>query len=130
MMDQGVVQPSYSPWASPIVLVKKDGGTRFCVDFRRLNAITKQDVFPLPRIDDTLDLLSSARYFTTLDLASEYWQVKMAPESQEKNCLCNLFWTVRIHSDAIWSLQCTRHLSAPDGDRLGWTGTQDMYGVY
>ena len=85
MIDQGVVQPSHSPWASPIALVKKkDGGTRFCVDFRRLNAITKQDVFPLPRIDDTLDLLSSAKYFTTLDLASGYWQVKMAPESQEK----------------------------------------------
>ena len=84
MIDQGVVQPSHSPWASPIVLVKKDGGTCFCVDFRRLNAITKQDVFPLPRIDDTLDLLSSAKYFTTLDLASGYWQVKMAPESQEK----------------------------------------------
>lgn len=85
MVDQGVVQPSHSPWASPIVLVrKKDGGTRFCVDFRRLNAITKQDVFPLPRIDDTLDLLSSTKYFTTLDLASGYWQVKMAPESQEK----------------------------------------------
>ena len=85
MIDQGVVQPSRSPWASPIVLVKKkDGGTRFCVDFRRWNAITKQDVFPLPRIDDTLDLLSSAKYFTTLDLASGYWQVRMAAESQEK----------------------------------------------
>ena len=74
MMEQGVVQPSHSPWASPIVLVKKDGGTRFCVDFRRLNAITKQDVFPLPCIDDTLDLLSSAKYFTTLDLASGRWK--------------------------------------------------------
>jgi len=104
MMDQGGVQPLHSSWASPIVLVKKkDGGTRFCVDFRQLNASTKQDVFPLPCINDTLDLLSSAKYFTTLDLASIYWQVKMASESRE-NCLCNLFWTVQIHRDAIWSL--------------------------
>ena len=107
MMEQGVVQPLHSPWASPIVLVKKkDGGTRFCVDFHCLNAITKQDVFPLPRIDDTLDLLSSAKYFTTLDLASGYWQVKMAAESQEKTAFATYsgVWTVRIHRDAIWSL--------------------------
>ena len=78
-------QPSHGPWASPIVLLKKkDGGTHFCVDFRHLNAITKQDIFPLPHIDDTLDLLSSAKHFTTLDLASGYGQVKMAPKSQEK----------------------------------------------
>ena len=71
MLDQGVIQPSSSPWASPIVLVrKKDGGTRFCVDYRKLNQITKLDVFPLPCIDDTLDLLAGTRYFTTLDLAS------------------------------------------------------------
>ena len=85
MLDQGVIQPSSSPWASPIVLVKIiDGGMRFCVDYRCLNRITKLDEFPLPRIDDTLDLLAGARYFTTLDLASGYWQVAMDPASQEK----------------------------------------------
>ena len=85
MMEQGVVEPSTSPWASPIVLVrKKDGGIRFCVDFRRLNQLTKLDEFPLPRIDDTLDLLSGAQYFTTLDLAAGYWQVPMDSASCEK----------------------------------------------
>ena len=85
MLDRGVVRPSHSPWASPIVLVvKKDGTTRFCVDYRKLNRITKMDVFPLPRIDDYLDTLTGQRYFTTLDLASGYWQVAMDPDSIEK----------------------------------------------
>ena len=85
MSDRDVIRPSQSPWASPIVLVKKKDNTlRFCVDYRRLNSITKLDVFPLPRIDDTLDLLSQTKYFTTLDLASGYWQVKMHEDAREK----------------------------------------------
>ena len=85
MLQQGVIKESVSPWASPVVLVKKkDGSMRFCVDYRKLNAITKKDVFPLPRIDDALDLLGNSVYFSTLDLASGYWQVKMDTDSREK----------------------------------------------
>ena len=71
MLKQGVVTPSHSPWASPVVLVaKKDGTTRFCMDYRKQNAITKMYVHPLPRIDDSLDQLADSCYFSTLDLAS------------------------------------------------------------
>ena len=85
MANRGVIRPSKSPWSSPIVLVgKKDGSTRFCVDFRKLNAVTRKDVYPLPRIDETLDTLGGAQYFTTLDLASGYWQVPLKEEDMHK----------------------------------------------
>ena len=85
MQEQGVVKPSASPWASPVVLVPKKNGTlRFCVDYRCLNSVTKKDVYPLPRIDDILDTLGGMKYFSSLDLASGYWQVALDPESSSK----------------------------------------------
>ena len=71
MLQRGVIEPSSSPWASHIVLVcKKDGTTCFCVDYRRLNAATVKDLYPLPHIGDSLAALSGSCWFSTLDLAS------------------------------------------------------------
>nr|XP_039272299.1 uncharacterized protein LOC120346603 [Styela clava] len=85
MLDQGVIEPSESPYNSPIVLVpKKDGSCRFCIDFRKINLVTIKDAYSLPRIDDILDALGKAKWFSSLDLASGYWQVELDPEDREK----------------------------------------------
>ncbi|XP_078800217.1 uncharacterized protein LOC144990904 [Oryzias latipes] len=85
MLDKGVVRESSSPWAAPIVLVKKKNGDwRFCVDYRKLNALTHKDAFPLPRIEESLTCLKAAKRYSTLDLASGYWQVEVDPADREK----------------------------------------------
>lgn len=80
------------PYASPIVLVKKkDGSLRVCVDYRQLNSMTRRDAFPLPRIEESLDALSGAKWFSTLDLASGYNQVPMAEKDKSKTAFCTAF---------------------------------------
>ena len=85
MLEADVIRPSSSPWASPIVIVtKKDGTNRFCVDFRKVNNVLKQNSYPLPNIDDMLLRLGKAKYFTCLDLKSGYWQIEIREEDKEK----------------------------------------------
>ena len=86
MLAQGVIQPSTSPWSSPIALIKKkDGSYRFCIDYRKLNSVTKIDAHPLLRVDDLLAALNGNTIFSTFDLRSGYWQVGMHPDDREKN---------------------------------------------
>ena len=81
--DRSMIRKSSSPWASAVVLVrKKDGSLRFCIDLRHLNNRTVKDAYSLPRIEETLDCLNGAKIFTSLDLKSGYWQVEMEEESK------------------------------------------------
>ncbi|XP_053356089.1 uncharacterized protein LOC128527651, partial [Clarias gariepinus] len=85
MADSGVIEPASGPWSSPVVLVrKKDESWRFCVDYRRLNEVTRKDSYPLPRIDDALEHVAGSAWFSSLDLRSGYWQVELAPKARPK----------------------------------------------
>ena len=85
MLQSGVIRPSFSPWAAPVVLVtKKDGKPRFCIDFRKLNAITKRDVYPLPLVDDITDQIGKATFRSTLDLTKGFWQIPIEESDKEK----------------------------------------------
>ena len=84
MLDGGTIHLSQSPWCNAVVLVcKKDGGLQFCIDFHKLNNRTKKDAFPLPWMQETMESMVGARFFSTMDLKSGFWQVKMAKESQQ-----------------------------------------------
>ena len=85
MLQEGVIMPTNSPWASPVVMVtKKDGTCRFCIDYRKLNGVTRKNAYPLPRIDESVESLGGNKWFCTLDLQSGYWQIGMHPEDREK----------------------------------------------
>jgi hypothetical protein len=85
MVDSGVIEESSSGWASPSVLVrKKDGSVRWCIDFRALNAVTVKDAYPLPNINECLDTLADSQFFSSLDMASGYWQIDLEAQDRPK----------------------------------------------
>ena len=84
MLDGGAIRPSQSPWCNAVVLVrKKDGGLRFCIDFCRLNSWTKKDAYPLPHMQETMESMVGTWFFSTMALKSGFWQVRMAKDSQQ-----------------------------------------------
>ena len=89
MLGAGVIEPSTSEWASPVCLVKKpDGSYRFCIDYRRVNAVSRKDAFPVPDMQDALDSLRGARWFATIDLLSGYWQLGLTDRAKERSAFC------------------------------------------
>jgi hypothetical protein len=88
----GVISPSNSPWAAPVILVKKKNGEyRMVIDYRKLNAVTKKDAYPLPRIDDLLDTLGKAKVFSALDMRAGFHQVPMEEDSKELTAFTTKF---------------------------------------
>lgn len=84
LLDLDVIERSYSGWSSPILMTpKKDGSYRFCVDFRKLNAVTEKWAYPIPRISYILDNLGNAKFITTLDIQSAFWQIRLADSSKQ-----------------------------------------------
>jgi transposase InsO family protein len=85
MLDKGIIEPSQSPWAAaPVLIRKKDGRLRWCIDWRLLNSVTKKDSYPLPNITQCYEALKGCKYFSSLDATSGYWQIELAPEDREK----------------------------------------------
>ena len=98
----GILKESHSPWSSPLVVVKKpDGKLRLCVDYRRLNAVSKLDQFPLPLIGTILDSMSGSQLFTTLDLHSGFHQIAMAEEDKGKNSCDKRTWACSSLNDSV-----------------------------
>jgi len=92
MLENGIIVPSTSAWASPIVLVpKKDGTTRLCVDYRKLNSVAKFDAYPMPRVEELFEQIGNAQIISTLDLAKGYWQIPMAATSREMTAFTTPF---------------------------------------
>ncbi|KAJ8362028.1 hypothetical protein AAFF_G00401770 [Aldrovandia affinis] len=110
MQQAGIIEPSDSPWAAAVVMVpKKNGDWRLCADYRPLNDVTRKDSYPLPRIDESLDLVSGSSWFSSLDLRSGYYQVPLSPAARPKTAFCTGrgLWQFRVLSFGLCNAPAT-----------------------
>ena len=97
MEDQGIIEPATSEWCSPVTLVKKrDGSLRFCVDYRKVNKVTRKDTFPLPRVEDCVESIGNAKFITKIDCLRGFWQIPLTPRAQEISAFATLGRTWRF----------------------------------
>ena len=97
MQELDIIEPASSEWCSPVTFVpKKDGSLRFCVDFRKINSITRKDTFPLPRVEDCIEAVGNAKFLTKVDCLRGFWQVPLTPRAQEISCFVTLGRTYRF----------------------------------
>ncbi len=107
LLESGVVVPSRSPWSSPVVMVKKKTGDMcICIDFRKVNKITKKDAYAIPYVSMTLDRLGKAKYLTSIDLESAYHQIPLDPDSMERLLLRSREGDISFCTTSVWPTQC------------------------
>ena len=132
LYSMGVIEESVSPWSSPVVLVrKKSGELRMCVDYRKLNAKTIKDCYRIPTIEELIDTLSGAKWFATLDLSSGYHQVEIEETDKEKTAFtAGPPWFLAIHTDAIRADKCASLVSTSHGTCTEWGPSENSTGLF
>jgi hypothetical protein len=114
LLEKGLIRPSVSPWGAPVLFAPKTyGGLRMCLDYRALNKLTIKNKCPISRIDEIFDRHQGAKYFTSLDLRSGYYQIRMKDEDIPKTC-SNEIWIIRVSGNAVWTYKRPQYL--PGGD--------------
>ena len=130
MFKAGIITPVESSWASPVVLTtKKYGSPRFCVDYRRLNAVMKRERWPMPRVDEIFDEINGSTVFTTNDLFQGYWQIKMEESCNEKTTIICRYGTFQfevmpfglMNSGATFQRMMDRILANVENVNVTWT---------
>ena len=116
MLQAGIIEPSNSERGAPLVVVKKkDGSLRLCVDFRRLNSMSESDAYLIPRIDDLIDILGKAKYISALNLTHGYWQVPLAEDAHHKTAFVTPSGLIPFQRHAFWTKGSSSQFLASDG---------------
>lgn len=134
LLVEGIIEECESPWASPVVLVPKNNNSyRLCVDYRRLNNVTVADTYPMPRLDELLQLAKPTPFMSTIDLQSGYWQVPVSLEDRDKTCFTTPFGTFRftrmpfgLRNAPATFVRMMDRFRAPLGDRLIFAYLDDI----